>query len=94
MTFTVTATKQDAGVTTAVEFATDITASADCTVTAGAVTLGSPTSIGNTYTRTYEVERATAGDCTIPKSSFTVTEDAAVANGGTGHVVISFMPEF
>ena len=83
--------KQDPGFTTDIVFATDITASADCTVTAGAVTLGSPTNIGNTYTRVYSVERATAGDCTILKSSFTVTEDTVEANGGTGNVVISFI---
>ena len=93
--FTVTAMKQDPGFTTDIEFATDITASADCTVTAGAVTLGSPANIGDTYTRTYSVARATAGDCSIAKSMFVVREDrphlsAATANGGGGNIVISF----
>ena len=93
--FTVTATKQDPGFTMDIVFATDITASADCTVTAGAVTLGSPANIGDTYTRVYSVARATAGDCSIAKSMFVVREDtpifsARTASGGGGNIVISF----
>ena len=95
VTFTVIATKQDAGAIASVTFAATFTTDG-CTVTRmDPATAGSSgyASVGDTYTQVYSATRAGSGNCTIPKSSFTVTEDAAVADGGTGNIVISFMPD-
>nr|MCH9664992.1 fibronectin type III domain-containing protein [Gammaproteobacteria bacterium] len=89
--FIVTATKQDPGSVT-VTFASTFNADG-CTMTRidPAMTGSSGyVSIGNTYTQVYSATRLGSGSCTIPKSSFTATEDTATANGGTGNIVISF----
>ncbi|MCH9664888.1 MAG: hypothetical protein K0U41_03470 [Gammaproteobacteria bacterium] len=93
--FTVTATKQDAGATTAVVFAATFTGD-DCTVTRmDPATAGGSgyTSVGNTYNQVYSTTRAGSGNCTIPKSSFTATEDGELGNGGTGDIFINFLPD-
>ena len=90
VTFTVTATKQDAGTTAAVAFAANFTA--DGRDVARMATAGGSgyTSVGDTYAQVYSANRSGSGDCTIPKLSFTVTEDGELGNGGTADISITF----
>ena len=64
-----------------------------CTVTRmdPATTGGSGyASVDDTYTQVYSATRAGSGNCAIPKSSFTVTEDGELSNGGAGNISITF----
>ncbi|MCH9664464.1 MAG: hypothetical protein K0U41_01290, partial [Gammaproteobacteria bacterium] len=96
-TIIVTATKQDAGSISAsdVVFPPNIAASPGCTVTSFIPASFSPVTIGNTYTAEYLALRNTAGDCTIDKAQFVVTEDGvgdAASNGLSGSIAITFDP--
>ncbi|MCH9665840.1 MAG: hypothetical protein K0U41_08360 [Gammaproteobacteria bacterium] len=89
-TFTVTATKQDAGFAS-VTFADSFTADG-CVITRGsATTTGGYNSTDDTSVQTYTATRAAgAGSCDIPKRSFSASEDGGITLGLSGNLVISF----
>ena len=89
-TFEVTATKQDAGFAT-VTFTDDFTADG-CVITRGsATTTGGYDSVDDTSVQTYTATRAAgAGECNIPNSEFSASENSGTTRGLSGNLVITF----